>query len=205
MTIVNGYATLNDYKSFISMRGLAGSVATDTSDDAVIELLIETASRNIERMTGRRFWKDTSDAVYYYTAKDGECVELPDFASITTVAVDYNNTRSYTALTASDFDYEPVNYSAEGLPIRGILLSPLSTTYFPTFRNAIKITGKRGWASVPTDVKDATLEIVNNIYASRSGQTSAGKINMTAYGVVIRPEDIPDFAMAIIKSYRMHT
>lgn len=205
MTITNGYATVNDYKAYLSVRGLQGVAGVDVSDDTVIEMLIEAVSRTIERLSGRRFWKDSSDTAYYYTAEDEDCLELPDFASITTVSVDLSNTRTYTDLASTDWDALPDNYSAEGKPIRGLAITPTSTTYFPTYRRGVKVTGKRGFTSVPTDIKDATLEIVQNIYASRSGQTSAGKITATASGIVIRPEDIPEFAMAIIRSYRFMT
>jgi hypothetical protein len=184
------------------VRGLAGSVGTDTSDDAVIEALVEAASRYMDRETGRRFYPDSSDADYYYTAKDDQCVDLPDFASITTVSVDYSGQRSYTALAATDFDTLPDNATAEGRPINGLALTPTSTAYFPDFRKGVKITGKRGYSAVPADVKDATLAICQSLYGSRSGQTSAGKVTVTAAGVVIRPEDVPPFAQSVILHYR---
>ena len=205
MTITHGYATLDDYKSFVALRGLDGIVRSDVSDDAVIEMMIEATSRLVERLSGRRFWVDASDTAYYYTAEDEDCLELPDFASITTVSVDLSGLRSYTDLTSTDWEVTPYNYAAEGKPIRGLAIVPPSAAYFPTSRRGVKVTGKRGWSTVPTDVKDAVLEIVNNIYASRSGQTSAGRVSVTASGIVIRPEDIPEFAMAIIRSYRFMT
>jgi hypothetical protein len=201
--ITNGYATLAQFKAHISMRGLAGSVGTDTSDDAVIELMIESASRYIDRETGERFYPDTNDTVYYYQAENSRSVRLPSFASITTVAVDFNNSRTYTELVVStDYDLVPDNYTAEGIPINGLELSPLSSYYFPTQRKGIKVTGKRGWSAAPTDIKDACLEIVQNIYSSRSGQSTAGRINVTASGIVIRPDDVPDYAQRIIQHYR---
>lgn len=201
MTITNGYATLAEYKAFIAMRGLGGTVTPDVSDDSAIEIFIEATSRYIDNETGRRFYKDGSDTDYYFEAKEN-CIRLPDFASITTVSCDFANTRSYTALASTDYDELPDNHTADGLPITGIAISPISTQYFPTQRRGVKITGKRGWAAVPTDIKNATLEIVNNLYSSRSGQTSAGRISVTASGVVIRPEDVPEFAQVIILHYR---
>jgi len=205
MTVTNGYATLAQSKAYMAMRGLAGSVGTDTSDDTVIEAMLESSSRFIDRQTGRRFWADTNDGTYYYQAKDSDCVILPDFASITTVAVDSANTRTYTALASTDYDILPDNYAAEGLPIGELKISPLSTNYFPTQRKGIRITGKRGWLAVPTDIKDACLEIVQNIYSSRSGQSSSGRISVTASGVVIRPDDVPEYAHRIIMHYRILT
>lgn len=202
MTITNGYATLNDFKAWVAVRGLAGSVGTDASDDTTIELLIEAASRYIDKQTARRFYPDASNGTYYYEAKDAYCVDLPDFASIATVSVDYGNTRSYTDFAASDFDALPDNYTAEGLPITGLAISPVSTQYFPTQRRGVKVLGKRGWLAAPTDIKEATLSIAQSLYSTRSGQASAGKITVTGAGVVIRPEDVPPFAQAIIMSYR---
>ena len=205
MAITNGYCSLAEYKAYISMRGLSGAVGTDASDDAVIEDMVENVSRYIARQTGRRFYVDGSDTDYFYKVDDSYEIPLPDFASITTVSVDYNNTRSYTALVSGDYDKLPDNYVAEGLPINGLAITPTSSAYFPTWRRGVKVTGKRGWSAVPADIKDACLAIVENIYSARSGQTSAGRVSITASGVVIKPQDVPDFAQMTIKNYRIMT
>jgi hypothetical protein len=202
MTITNGYATLAEYKTWIAVRGLVGSVGTDASDDTMIELLIEAASRHIDREAGRRFYPDASNTDYYFQAKDPYCVDLPDFASIATVAVDYSNTRSYTSLSSTDWDALPDNYLAEGVPITGLAISPVSGTYFPTQRRGVRVNGKRGWLAAPTDIKEACLSIAQSLNGTRSGQSSAGKLTVTAAGVVIRPEDVPAAAQAVIMHYR---
>lgn len=206
MTITNGYATLNEYKAWIAARGLAGSVGTDASDDTVIEDLIEAVSRYIDTETGERFYTDSAAADYYYTSKELYEMELPAFSAITTVSVDYNNARSYTALASGDWEGLPDNYAAEGLPIMGLAILPTSAAWFPTWRKAVKVTGKRGWASAPDDIKDACLSIVQNLYALRSGQaTNTGRVTITGGGVVIRPDDVPGIAQTIIKRYRKLT
>ena len=68
MTITNGYASLADYKTWISMRGLSGNVGIDTSDDSVLEILIESASRYIDRQVSSRFFQGSASEVRYYTA-----------------------------------------------------------------------------------------------------------------------------------------
>ena len=52
--MVNSYATLTQYKRFVTSRGQTPS--TDTNDDAMIELLIEEASRYLDGQTSRRFY-----------------------------------------------------------------------------------------------------------------------------------------------------
>lgn len=58
---------------------------------------------------------------------------------------------------------------------------------------------------VQDDIKEACLQIAQNVYSMRSGQSSAGRISVTASGVVIRPEEIPPMAKALIDSYRRMT
>lgn len=200
MTITNGYATLAEYKAWVTVRN--GTISTDATDDTVIEDIIEAASRYFDGQTGRHFYPDSTDADYYFQSECPSFLDLPDFASITTVSVDYAGARSYTALASTDWDAIPDNYSAEKLPIMGIVITPLSLAYFPDFRRGIKVTGKRGWSAVPDDVKEAVLSISQNLYGTRSGQSSAGRITVTASGVVIRPEDVPAFAQKIIEHYR---
>ena len=54
MTTLNSYATLADYKAFVTSRGQTAS--TDTADDAVIEMLLKDASSLINDATGRFFY-----------------------------------------------------------------------------------------------------------------------------------------------------
>lgn len=198
------YASLAEFKAFIAVRGLAGSVGTDTSDDAVLSDLLEAVSRFVDRQTGRRFYQDSVDADYYYIGDTTNTyVKMPDFCAITTVSVDYTNDRTYTALVL-DTDYEtlPDNAAAEGRPFTGLFRLPSSAAYFPATRRGVKVTGKRGWPAVPYDIKQATLMIAQSLNANRSGQVSSGKVSITASGIVIRPEDVPAAAQKIIQHYR---
>jgi len=65
--------------------------------------------------------------------------------------------------------------------------------------------GKFGFPAVPDDIKSACLGITLNVYQSRSGQSSAGNISVTASGVAIRPQDVPDWAQVTIAKYRRIT
>lgn len=203
MTITNGYATLAEFKSWVAVRGLAGSVGTDTSDDAVIETLIEAASRYFDHETGKRFYLNSMDETRYYTAEDPYEVNIDPMGSITTLSVDYNGVRSYTDLVAADYDLMPLNAALDGLPWTTITINTvLSGAYFPTGVKGVKILGKFGHPATPFDVKEATLSIAQSLSSSRSGQTSGGKVTVTAAGIVIRPEDVPAFAQKVINHYR---
>jgi len=52
MAITNGYTTLASMKNFLSI--------VDSTDDTLLEGLIESASRSIDRIANRRFYADSS-------------------------------------------------------------------------------------------------------------------------------------------------
>lgn len=206
MAITNGYASLAEYKAWISTRGQSGSVATDPSDDASIEIIIGAVSRYIESETGRRFWKDTTDATRYYQTDDAYSVKIDDLsAAPTTVSVDLNDNRIYTDLASTVYELSPANALLDGLPYRQIEIIQSSGYYFPTTPRGVKVVGKFGFPSVPTDIKEATLAISQAIYGSRTGQAGSGRISFTDAGIVIRPDDVPPLAQRVISNYRIRT
>ena len=201
--ITNGYTTQAEFKAFQTVRG--GSSSTDTADDAVIDSIIEAVSRRIDELVGRRFWKNGTDEIRYFQTDDSYKVKIGDLgASPTTVSVDYSDNRTYTNLVAADWEAEPVNAALDGKPYTQIVIAPsnLTSAYFPTCRRGVKVTGKFGFPAVPADIKELCLEITLNVYQSRSGQSSAGNITITAAGVVIRPQDIPAAGWKTIEGYR---
>ena len=204
MTITNGYATLADYKAWISVRGLAGSTGTDASDDVVIEVLIEGASRYIDRETGRKFYADSADVTRYYMSEDGGLsVKIDDLsAAPTSVSLDTANVRTYTAIAATDYDLLPDNALVDGDPYRRLYVTPNGNYFFPTWRKGVKIIGKFGFPSVPADIKEACLSITQQTYSMRSGQSSGGNITVTAAGVVVRPQEVPAMAQKTIIHFR---
>lgn len=68
MTTLNAYASLADYKSFVTARGQTSS--TDAADDSIIEGLLKAASRYIDTQTGRRFYP--SIQTRYYDVPTGD-------------------------------------------------------------------------------------------------------------------------------------
>jgi hypothetical protein len=174
----------------------------------MIEILIEAASRYIDRETGKRFYLNSVDETRYYTPEEVESyeVKIDPFGAVTSVSVDYTGLRSYTLLAATEYDLLPVNAVLDGYPFTCIAVnSMVSGAYFPDYRNAVKVVGKSGYPSCPSDVKEACLSIAQNLYGERSGQTSGGSVTVTAAGVVIRPQQVPAFAQKVINHYRSMT
>lgn len=204
MTITNGYATLAEFKIWMSVRG--GGTSTDTNDDAAIEDIIELVSRYLDNETGRRFFKNSTDETRYFQTDNSYSCEVDDLsAAPTTVSVDYSDQRSYTDLDSGDYELEPVSALLDGKPYTKLFIAPTSDAYFPLSRRGVKILAKFGFPSVPEDIKNLTLAIAHNVYSARSGQSSPGNITITAAGVVIRPQDVPSWGAQIIRNYRKYT
>ena len=200
--LTNAYATLAEYKAYDTVRG--GTSKADVNDDAVIEDLLEQASRYLDGATGRRFWKNTVDETRYYSPTDSSRLYIDDLAEApTTIKSDYGHDRTYSqTLSSSDYDLEPENAALKGMPYTYLELAPFSGEYFATTRKGVQITGKFGFPSVPDDVKEACLGITQNVYRGRSGQSSPGDMTVTVAGVVIRPQDVSAIAQKTIEKYR---
>ena len=188
----------------MTVRG--GAATTDTADDAVLEDLVERVSHYIDSQTGRKFYADSADATRYYTTLDPYECRIDDLsAAATSVSVDYSTTRTYTAITVTtDYEFDPPNAAADGMPFTRIMIIPSSTYYFSASRRGVKVVGKFGFPAVPEDIKGLTMAIVLNSKQSRSGQSSNGSVTVTGAGVVIRPRDIPDWGYKVLANYRKY-
>ncbi len=56
--------------------------------------------------------------------------------------------------------------------------------------------------NVQDEIKDAVLQVAQRVYSERSGQASAGQVQVTASGIVIRPSIVPDDVQSTIDNFR---
>lgn len=74
MTAINSYATLGQFKLYVTSP--SQSLASSLTDDAVIESLLEAASRYIDSQTGRKFYPSVD--VSYYDTPEHPVLDLDD-------------------------------------------------------------------------------------------------------------------------------
>lgn len=199
MAISNGYLTLAEFKAYKDIT------SSDTTDDTVIENLIEGASRFIDAMTGKFFYSNTGTR--YYSPKDAETIFVDDLASISSLKTDDNLDGTFentwnTGQSTGDFWLMPLNASENSIPYSWIEVNPEGDYTFTKGRKTVQIIGTWGYSSVPADIKNACYEIVSAAYGRKSGQNLTGSAEVTAAGIVITPEDITPFARTILASYK---
>jgi hypothetical protein len=143
---------------------------TTTTNDARIAAHVTAASREVDSRTGRDFSPGTPATVRYYHPTSTGSVRIDDFATITAIALDLDDTGTYaTSLTvATDIAVSPLNgigpNGQSGWPVEEIQIV-VNGYWFRKFRRpSIKVTGTPGWAAIPTDVIEATYLIAHRLY-----------------------------------------
>lgn len=203
MAIVNGYATLDQFKALKRVNSV------DSGDDITIENLITRASRLIDTITGKWFYGATQTRYFDYTSS--RCLKLDaPLLSVTT----FTNGDGST-IAAADYNLLPLNWPGK----KEIEIKQSSTAYFlPSntgdTRGVISIAGSWGYvnraAATPTpdeytiiyNTEYACLEIVYMWYEERFGSNVSGAVQVTAAGVVVTPfGKIPNTAYQAIAPY----
>jgi hypothetical protein len=192
MTITNGYATLAEVKAYINTS------STNAGDDAVIEDMVEMASRLIDKETGRTFYARTETHYFDYTSSRSLYMD-DDLLTVTTLT-----NGNGAEIPDTEYNIFPLNKS----PKSEIRIKQSSTYYWDTdgysnTEGVISVAGTWGYsATAPDNIKHACISIVISAYHRRYGEGVEGVATITAAGVVITPRDIPADAWAIIRSYR---
>ena len=196
MSVLNGYTTVAEIKMMLS----EASMTTNAADDAVIEDIIEAASRYIDNETRRRFYSTSADETRYYSTHNKGRIFIDDLLTVTSIKTDADYDRTYeTTFAATDYLLCPDNAVLNGEPYTWIEIDPLSSNYFPTTRKGPQIVGTFGFSTAaPDDIKQACIMISVSLYQSRRGMGMEGVAQVTGAGVVITPKDVPEMAAKII-------
>lgn len=191
MTTTNGYVTLSEVKSWLAIT------STSSTDDAVIEDMIEGASRLIDRLTGGRTFYARSETHYYALPSSQTLyIDDDDLLSISTL-----KNGDGTELIASQYNLIPRNQT----PKYAIKLASGYSWMPSSSDNDFPITIYGSWGkstTVPDDIKQACHDIVANAYHRRFGQGQSGQTIIAGGGIMIAPEDVPSTAMTIIRGHK---
>lgn len=186
MAITNGYVTLPEAAEAMRIPAAA------TSHEALIELAVEAASRDVDAHCERRFYGDDTATARTFQAYERDWLDVDDIATTDGLIVktddDYDGTFE-TTWASTDYQTEPLNgvvAGQSGWPIEGLLA--VGDYWFPMYRKRalVQITAKWGWAAVPKAVKQATLAQIASVY--KSPEALHGVASMNEFGPIsVRP------------------
>ena len=166
MAIANGYATLAQIKS--ALRIASG----DATDDALLEMAVESASRLIDAYCGRNFI-NAGTVTRYYNTENPYVVQIDDARSIsqvqTSTGLDGVYDTTWTIGTAGgqgDAQPEPINDYLGGVVWPYTRIRAIGDYSFPTGpENSIKVTAVFGWPNIPVTVTQACVLQSSRIFA----------------------------------------
>jgi hypothetical protein len=188
MAITDGLATLEQVKNNLDL--------TDSVDDTMLELCIESASRQIEQFTERIFTQVSATRVY--TPRDSYVVETDDIYSITTLKTSTAADGVFDETwTAADMQTEPLNGIAGGIASPITSIRAVGDYLFPISGGeaTVQIVGTFGWASIPTAITQACILQASRYY--KRADSPMGVAGFDAMGVVRLSRIDPDIATLI--------
>ena len=191
MAITNGYCTLQEVKDVLRL--------TDNVDDTLLELSIESASRQIDGYCERNFYSTV--ATRYFVARDSFEVEIDDLTAITALQTAPDGTDFDTTWSASKYQLEPLNGVVGGLATPFTQIRAIDDLTFPTLGGEalVKVTGTFGYTPVPTAVKQATIMSATRLY--KRYDSPLGVLGFGDLGVVRISRLDPDIA-SLLSPYR---
>jgi hypothetical protein len=202
MAITNGYATLTQIKNYMSI--------SDNTDNDLLEDLIESASRSIDRMANRRFYLDATASARLYRAYSDIFVYVDDIGTTSNLAValDINGNGTYTKTLTLNQDYilDPLTASSLGRPFTQLTMVSNTETWpiFPGLtqnglRPGVQVTARWGWPSVPDDINMACLILTADLYKRKDAP--GGILGLGDLGVV-RMSPIGRDVTAMVRAYK---
>ena len=202
MAITNGYATLTQIKGYMSI--------SDNTDNDLLEDLIESASRSIDRIANRRFYLDATASARLYRAYSDIFVYIDDLGTTTDLVVktDSNGNGSYAKTLTLNQDYilDPLTAPSLSRPYTQLTMVSNTETWpiFPGLtqnglRPGVQVTARWGWPSVPDDINMACLILTADLYKRKDAP--GGILGLGDLGVV-RMSPIGRDVTAMVRAYK---
>lgn len=178
----------------------------DAVDDAQVVSAAAAASRAVDFATGRQFGQVAAPEARLYSvvpmSQGRSYVTIDDLQDVTGLVVRYSNTYVTPVYdqTVTAYTLWPWNAADEGRPYtRLVNLHGFPMGRFPI----VEVTGRWGWSSVPTTIKEATLLQAARFFHRRNAPFGvAGSPEVGSELRLLERLD-PDVAV-MVKTYTRH-
>jgi len=183
---------------------------SDNTDNDLLEDLIESASRSIDRIANRRFYLDATASARLYRAYSDIFVYVDDIGTTSSLVVktDSNGNGTYAKTLTLNQDYilDPLTASSLNRPFTQLTMVSNTETWpiFPGLtqnglRPGVQVTARWGWPSVPDDINMACLILTADLYKRKDAP--GGILGLGDLGVV-RMSPIGRDVTAMVRAYK---
>ena len=180
---MTSYVSVEELKQSLELQGTLFA-------NLDVERAIGAASRAIDSYCGRRFDKDTTDTIRYYTLEHS-IVQIDDLADTPSEVAVATSAGTYTVVgvEGTDFTVEPFNAAANSEPynvLRALTWWPTYSCRWSKIRPNLRVTGPHGWPAVPSQIPQAAGILAAKLLV-RARQAPFGVVTAGAdVGVAIR-------------------
>ena len=185
MAITNGYITLAGLKTYLKID--------DAVEDTLLEQIVESASRSIDRIANRRFYLDSTASARTYRPIGNLRVITDDIGSTSGLILktdpDANGNYQTTFTLNTDYIVEPTNALAKNRPVNYLtIVGPTAMSLPVNYWPQVQVTARWGWPSVPDDIEQATYILSADLYKRKDsiggvlGLSELGAIRMSPLG-----------------------
>jgi hypothetical protein len=195
MALTNAYCTLQEVKDALRI--------TDSVDDTILELSIETASRQIDDLCERQFYQ-TVGATRVFAPRDSFICEIDDLVSLTSLKTSTAADGVFDVTwAAKDYQLEPLNSLAGGIPSPATQIRAIDDYWFPLAMEeaTVQVVGTFGWSSVPRAIKMATILLSMRLY--KRMDSPLGVAGVGELGVIRVSRIDPDIEALIMPFKKM--
>ena len=183
---------------------------SDNTDNDLLEDLVESASRSIDRIANRRFYLDATASARLYRAYSDIFVYVDDIGTTSSLVVqtDSNGNGTYAKTLTLNQDYilDPLTSPSLGRPYTQLTMVSNTETWpiFPGLtqnglRPGVQVTARWGWPSVPDDINMACLILTADLYKRKDAP--GGILGLGDLGVV-RMSPIGRDVTAMVRAYK---
>jgi hypothetical protein len=196
MTITNGYVTLNGLKGYLGI--------SDSVEDALLEQIIEAASRSIDRIANRRFYIDDAVSPRTYRPIGNLRVIVDDIGTTAGLILktdpDANGVYQTTFTLNSDYIAEPTNSLVQGKPVTFLtIVGPTALSLPVNYWPQVQVTARWGWPTVPHDIEQACYILSADLYKRKD--SVGGVLGLSELGA-IRMSPLGRDIAAMVRAYR---
>ena len=177
MAITNGYCTLNELKASLRIP------VSDTVDDDLLELAVESASRDIDQACERFFYSTVATRIF--TPRDSYNCSIDDLVSVTTIKSSSGADGVFDITwQTSDYQLMPLNGIAGGMTVPYDLIYAVGDYLWPLDGEeaTAQVNGTWGFSAVPTAIKQATVLLAARIF--KRNDSPGGVMGFGDLGVI---------------------
>jgi hypothetical protein len=180
MALGADYITRQELKSYMGLEG--------TTDDALVDDAISSASREIERHCNRQFNDSEAVSTRRYRATRCDEIAVDDFWTTTgfILEIDQNGDgTTWTTVPASEYELTPLNRMVNGVEWVYWKIEMVGTTTLPVSRRAcVRVTAQWGWETLPSDVKQAVKMLASDTFQVKDSRM--GVAGSDQFGTIVR-------------------